>query len=167
MNKFYILPVFLSLVAAVATALDDCNLNNMNASRIKCNTALIYDPGAGQVIQISIKNVSSSELVFFEDQLPWGPASFTTLVAIPLEGSGEPVVPILKLVDPTVKRVSLKPGEAIDGRIILKQRFNGWNQILANKEVSVFWSFVVDDAEARAYGRYSGFSVITPNPAAK
>ncbi len=162
MNFLFTLGIMAGLFGAELSGKSPDDMN-MKAGLIDCRTTLKYNSSVGYAIHISIKNTSESDLVFFRDYLPWRSPLLTTVVAIPLNPSDSPILPIAQLTDPTVNQVTLKPGDLLEGDMILNKYFNKFSQLIAHKEVSIFWSFVLENAESKRFGRYSGFSIISPS----
>jgi len=65
------------------------------------------------------------------------------------------------------KRVTIQPGESVEGRISLKDRFPSIEALANKHDVVVFWSYDLRSVEGRQFPRLGGWLLIPKTASAE
>jgi len=134
-------------------------------SRLAVTGNLNGNRNTGYFLRIKVTNKGSSPIKMLLDYLPWRSPLNLRLVAIPLEGMLDPVLPLPRMINPTVTQIILHPGETIEGEIELARVFTDFETLLARSEIAIFWSFTIETLEeGLPTSRHSGLQILTSKP---
>jgi hypothetical protein len=92
--------------------------------------------------------------------LPWGRFYGMLLVATSADPLARPLESPPRIDDPMGKRLTLKPGESVEGRIALTDRFPSIEAAAGKHDVLIFWSYDLRSVQGIEPPRVGGWLLI-------
>jgi len=132
---------------------------------LELSAKLQYGDDSGYAIDFMLQNIGRENISMYRDYLPWRTGNALTLVAIPLNRRDSPLSRTAVIEDPTVAFLDLKPGESIDGKIVLANDIPGLAKCLRKGDVAIFWAIDAGFLTMNGkYGRWSGTFILDRLP---
>jgi hypothetical protein len=115
--------------------------------------------GPEYVLNITLTNSSSEPLTIYQHSLPWVGWYSMILIAVKTDAPGTVIDKVSPIDDPGPARLTIKPGETLEGKISLVSRFPGFAEALKERDVIVFWSYQFQPIDAAPLKRVGGYVV--------
>jgi hypothetical protein len=92
-------------------------------------------------LHVRLTNTSGVALETYEHALPWRGVYSLLVVAVKTDPAGSVLERTLPIDDPGAGTVTVMPGQALEGDVLLTNRFPGFEQARADKDLLVFWGY--------------------------
>ncbi len=150
--------LFIVLTILVICLQCDNVISKNNDLLFNVEAQILYDEDNINLKMI-LKNEGNSPLIFNEVYLPWRPTPTMIFCVIPLDDKRAPLRELTTIEDPGITLVKLKPGETLDGKILLQERFPEINNFL-RKDILIFWNYYIPNVGKEK--RIGGWLIIHP-----
>ena len=92
-------------------------------------------------LHIELQYHGTKPVSIYKSDLPWGIRDSLLLVAVCLDATKSVIPAVTYIDDPSPGTLELKPGQKVQGTILLKRRFPTLPECLREKEALIFWSY--------------------------
>jgi hypothetical protein len=108
-------------------------------------------------LAITLTNKSTKRLTIYDHALAWRGWDSILLVAVKADALGTLIEKRRIIDDPGPARITIEPGETLEGRVALVQRFPGFLAALKERDVIVFWSYQLQPVNETPLPRVGGY----------
>ena len=112
------------------------------------------------MLNVKLTWQGEAPLVVNSAWLPWGRFYGMLVVATNSAPLSRPLESPPRIDDPMGKQLTIQPGESLEGRISLKERFPSIEVAASRHDLVVFWSYELRSVDGRQLPRLGGWLLI-------
>jgi hypothetical protein len=122
------------------------------------------DATSEPTLHVRLTNRESRSLSAYRGALPWGNRYSVIVVAVRKGKPNQVLQQVTYIDDPGPQTIELRPGEVLDGDIVLRKFVRNAREETQQHELIVFWSYQLLTNDDRQSERFSGSVLFSPKP---
>jgi hypothetical protein len=150
-------------IALVIVSISCGSIRAGSPDQVRVEVSARERSGEGYVLQVTVTNISSAPISIFPSQLPWGNRWSLFVTAVAWREAAHHLKESGGIDDPPPQqRFEIKPGEALQGEVTLRDRFRDLEPYLdfAKEDVLIGWVYPFRSGDSTRKEWHSGWLTI-------